>query len=66
MIERGNHSFLGICLGTFVISRPILSCSHWWEFVYTECHHDVIMMLHCSNGPACGDFSQRSIFKFLL
>ena len=25
----------------FMISRPILSCSHWWEFVYRECCHDI-------------------------
>ena len=24
---------LGICFGTSMISRPILGCSHWWEFV---------------------------------
>ena len=23
-----------------MISRPTLSCCHWWEFVYTECHHE--------------------------
>ena len=34
------------CLDTFVISslsRPILTCSHWWEFVFIECRHSVIL-----------------------
>ena len=25
-----------MCLVTFMISRPTLSCSHWLEFVYTD------------------------------
>ena len=37
----GGHNFLGICLGSFMISRPILSSWHWLGFVYTECCHDV-------------------------
>ena len=45
-----------------MISRSTLGRSHWWEFVYTERHHDVIMMLHHGNGPA---FSRRCIFSFL-
>ena len=26
-----------------MISKPTISCSHWWEFVYTKCYHDVIL-----------------------
>ena len=33
----------------FLISRPTSSCSHWWEFVCSECRHDVI--LHVSIAP---------------
>ena len=25
-----------------MINRPTLNCSHWWEFVYTYCCHDII------------------------
>ena len=34
--------FGGIRLGTFMISRPTLSCSYWWKFVYTEYSRDII------------------------
>ena len=27
-----------------MISRPSLGCSHWLEFVYTECYHGVIFV----------------------
>ena len=60
-LKDGVHSIWGICLGTFIISGPTLSCSHWSEFVHTECHHDVIMALCHSNGPACCDFSRRRV-----
>ena len=43
VFELGARKIWGICLGTFVISRPTLVCSHWSEFVHTECHHDVII-----------------------
>ena len=49
-----------------MISRPTLSCSHWREFVYTECHHDVIMTLRHSNGPVCCEFSRRRIFYLII
>ena len=29
MIEMGPIVFLGMWLGTLMISRPTLSCSHW-------------------------------------
>ena len=45
-----------------MISRPTLGCSHWWEFVYTEYHHYVMITLRHSNGPDCCDFSRRLIF----
>ena len=32
-------TYLGICPNTFMISRLTLSCSNWWEFVYTEYNH---------------------------
>ena len=38
-LKSGAHYILGICLGSFVIRKPTLSCSHWWEFVYTESWH---------------------------
>ena len=60
VIERGVHSIWVLCLGT--LFRSTLSCSYWWEFVYTECYHDVIMMLCHSNEPACCDFSRRRTF----
>ena len=37
MIEIKGPIVLRICLGTFMMSRPTLSCIHWWEFVHTEC-----------------------------
>ena len=40
--KSGVHNILGICLGSFMITRPTLSCSHWLEFVCTECCHDII------------------------
>ena len=43
MIEMVGPEDLGTgwrgAFGTFMISRPILSCSHWLEFAYTECSH---------------------------
>ena len=39
----GSIGFEILFLGTFVTSRPTLSCSHWWEFVQTECCHDAIL-----------------------
>ena len=42
-LKEGVHSILGIQLGTFMLSRPTLSCSDWWEFVCTKCHHDVVI-----------------------
>ena len=60
-------------LGTLMISRPTLSCSHWWKFVCTECPHDiimtfVIMTLRHNKGPACCDFYDIvliNLFKIL-
>ena len=42
----GSWRILGKCLDTYMISRPTLSNSHWWKFVYTKCRHDVIMSEH--------------------
>ena len=53
-------------LALFMLSRPTKICSHWWEFVYTECHHDFIMTLRHSNGPACCHFSRRRIFVLVV
>ena len=39
VMKEGPIVLLGICLGTFMISSPTLSYSHWWEFVYITCHH---------------------------
>ena len=36
-----------------MISRPTLSCSHWWEFLYTECCHDVILRVNITNVQGC-------------
>ena len=47
--EMGARKTSGICLGPFMTRRPTSSCSHWWEFVYTECCHDVIFDLHASS-----------------
>ena len=58
-LREGVHSIWGICLGTFMIRRPTLGCNHWWDFVNTECPHDVIMTLHHSNGPVSCDISRR-------
>ena len=30
-------------------NRPTLGCSHWWEFVYTECCHDIILRASTAN-----------------
>ena len=46
--------------GTFVITRPTLSCSHWLDFVYTECCHDIIYM------PAMRPFNDTTSFCQLL
>ena len=44
---------LGISLGSFMISRPTLDSSHWWEFfTQKHCYYDVIMMFSHSNEPA--------------
>ena len=51
----GVHGIWGTCLGTFMVSRPTLSCSHWWELVYTECCHGIILMCQHYNA-------QRRIF----
>ena len=59
-MKEGSTVF-GNCLRNFMIIRPTLGCGHLWEFVYTECHHDVIMTLCHGNGPACYDFSRRRI-----
>ena len=49
MIVMGGPIIFGTrwkgAFGTFMISRPTLSCSYWLEFVHTECFHDVIYVL---------------------
>ena len=55
--ERGVYIFLGICLGSFMTTRPTLGSSHWWKFggnLLTQkyCYYDVIMTFHHSNEPA--------------
>ena len=40
---RGPQGNWGIFLGIFVISRPTLSRSCWWEIVSTKCNHVVIL-----------------------
>ena len=57
VIGSGIHGIWGLCLGTFMISRPTLGYIHWWGFVYTECRHDVIVTLHLSNRPVCCIFT---------
>ena len=37
MVQFGGHIiFWEMVFGCFMISRPNLGCSHWWEFVYTR------------------------------
>ena len=64
VIDSGVHTIWGTCLGTYMISRPTLGCSHWWEFVCTECHHDVITALRYVMSQLV-TFSWRRIFNFL-
>ena len=50
--EDFGTGWRGTC--SFMINRPTLSCSHWLEFVYTECFHDVIMSgRHCIRAFLC-------------
>ena len=42
MIEMAVTEDFGNTPWHFMISRPTLSCSDWLEFVYIECHHDII------------------------
>ena len=42
----GGFCILGICFDTLMISGRTLNCSPYWEFVNTECSHDV--NLHAS------------------
>ena len=42
-----------------MISRPTLSCSHWREFVCTECRHDVIVWVSIATFK-----TQRHISSF--
>ena len=46
-----------------MIIRPTLDCSHWWEFVYTECCHDVILC-SCQQLPTFNDTTV--IFSYLV
>ena len=43
-----------------MISRSALSCSHWWKFVCTECHHDIIL---CASSAIFKRTMQRRIFE---
>ena len=49
--------------GSFMITRPVLECSHWWKIVYTRMlsiHHFFMMSLHM---PAIGSMMQHHIFR---
>ena len=41
--------------GSFMTIKPTLSCSHWWEFVHTECCQDIITSerLFCNIATRC-------------
>ena len=51
-----KQHFRNICFGSFMISMPTLSCSHWLEFVYTEflCsgNRNCVLKITCGVVPA--------------
>ena len=57
MIEFKGQRILKDIPCTSMIKRSILGCIHWLEFVYIECHHDIILTLCHSNRSTCCDFS---------
>ena len=62
MIEFKGQRILKDIPCTFMTKRSTLGCIHWLEFVYTECHHDIILTLCHSNRSTCCDFSLCPIF----
>ena len=64
-----------VCLGTFMISRPTLGCSHWWEFViqntiiiqwcyFSRCHNYFSFFNNNSFQQNCrnSDWSCKSVW----
>ena len=64
LLERRGPCYLENMPGHFYDKWPTFGCSHWWKFVSTEFHNDVIMTYVIATGQPVVTFHDVIFFWF--